>query len=44
VAEGFELLGENAMGEKIVASPIPTGYGLLIRGEKNLYFMAAKRP
>ncbi len=43
VGDQFELLSENAMGEKIVASPVPTGNGLLIRGEQNLYHIGDKR-
>jgi len=33
----FELLAENKMGEKIIASPVPVEGRLLIRGEKNLF-------
>jgi outer membrane protein assembly factor BamB len=44
VEDKFELLSENAMGDRIVASPVPAGNGLLIRGEKNLYCIAAKKP
>lgn len=33
----FTLLAENAMGEKVVASPVPVGNRLLIRGEQNLF-------
>jgi outer membrane protein assembly factor BamB len=33
----FELLAENAMGEKVIASPVPAEGRLLIRGEKNLF-------
>jgi outer membrane protein assembly factor BamB len=32
----FELLAENDMGEKVIASPVPSEGRLLIRGEKNL--------
>ena len=32
----FELLAENDMGEKVIASPVPIEGRLLIRGEKNL--------
>ena len=31
IENGFELLSENAMGERIVASPIPAGNRLLLR-------------
>lgn len=37
IGEKFELLGENAMGEQILASPVPFGGRLLIRGEKHLF-------
>jgi outer membrane protein assembly factor BamB len=37
VGEKFELLSENDMGERIVASPAPAGNSLLIRGEQSLY-------
>jgi outer membrane protein assembly factor BamB len=33
----FELLAENDMGEKVIASPVPVEGRLLIRGEKNLF-------
>ena len=36
-AEGFELLGENPMGERIVASPTPAGDRLFIRGDNHLF-------
>lgn len=35
--DGFKLLGQNDMGERIVASPVPLGGKLLIRGEKHLF-------
>ena len=35
--DGFELLGENDMGERVVASPVPVGGRLLIRGERHLF-------
>lgn len=37
VGESFELLGENAMGEQILASPTPFDGKLLLRGEKHLF-------
>lgn len=37
VGEAFELLSENAMGEQILASPVPFGGKLLLRGEKHLF-------
>jgi outer membrane protein assembly factor BamB len=44
VGEQFELLSENAMGERIVASPVPAGNCLLIRGDRNLFCIAARKP
>ena len=35
--DGFKLLGQNDMGERIVASPVPVDGKLLIRGEKHLF-------
>ena len=40
VGEKFELLGENPMGERIIASPVPAGDKLLIRGDKHLFCVA----
>ncbi|MEM7386238.1 MAG: PQQ-binding-like beta-propeller repeat protein [Verrucomicrobiota bacterium] len=37
VDKGFELLGENDMGEQILATPVPFGGRLLIRTEGHLY-------
>ncbi len=37
VGEKFELLGENPMGERIVASPVPVANRLLIRGDRQLF-------
>ncbi len=34
---GFELLSENDMGERVIATPVPVREGLLIRGEKHLF-------
>src|SRR6185369_7122394 len=39
----FELLAENDMGEKVIASPVPVEGRLLIRGEKNLVCVGEKR-
>jgi outer membrane protein assembly factor BamB len=33
----FEVLGENIMGERIIASPVPVANRLLLRGEKHLF-------
>jgi outer membrane protein assembly factor BamB len=37
ISDGFKLLAENEMGERLIASPVPIGNRLLIRGEKHLY-------
>ena len=37
VGDGFKLLSENKMGEKIIATPVPVRNGLLIRGEQHLF-------
>ncbi|MBI5384461.1 MAG: PQQ-like beta-propeller repeat protein [Verrucomicrobia bacterium] len=42
VGEKFELLGENPMGERIVASPVPVANRLLIRGDRHLFCVAGK--
>jgi outer membrane protein assembly factor BamB len=39
---GFELLSENDMGERLVASPVPVGDRLLIRGEQHLFCIGSK--
>jgi len=36
-AGGFELLSENPMGERVIASPVPVADRLLIRGEQHLF-------
>jgi len=41
IQDRFQLLGENTMGERIVASPIPVKNGLLLRGEKHLFCIRA---
>jgi outer membrane protein assembly factor BamB len=33
----FKLLGENAMGEPVIASPVPADGRLFIRGEEHLF-------
>jgi outer membrane protein assembly factor BamB len=35
--KGFEILAENKMGERVIASPVPAGNRLLIRGEQHLF-------
>jgi len=42
VEDRFELLSENPMGERIVASPVPTRDAILVRGEKHLFLIPAK--
>jgi outer membrane protein assembly factor BamB len=37
VEEKFELLGENPMGERIIASPVPAAGRILLRGDKHLF-------
>ena len=37
ISDGFKLLAENEMGERLIASPVPIGNRLLIRGEEHLY-------
>jgi outer membrane protein assembly factor BamB len=39
---GFELLSENQMGERLIASPVPVGDRLLIRGEGHLFCAGEK--
>jgi len=36
---GFELLAENPMGERIIATPVPIRDGLLIRGSEHLFYI-----
>ncbi len=37
VEDKFELLGENPMGERIIASPVPVANRLLLRGDSHLF-------
>jgi outer membrane protein assembly factor BamB len=37
VGEQFEFLAENAMGERVIASPVPMGNRLLIRTDAHLF-------
>ena len=39
---GFELLSQNDMGERLIASPVPVGDRLLIRGETHLFCVGEK--
>jgi len=41
-SEGLEMLAENDMGESVIGSPVPAGDGILIRGEGNLFYIAAE--
>lgn len=38
----FEVLSENDMGESVIGSPVPTANGILVRGEKHLFCIAAE--
>ena len=38
----FEVLSENNMGERVIASPVPIANRLFIRGEKNLFCIGAR--
>ena len=40
VGDKFELLGENPMGERVIASPVPAANCLFIRGDKHLFCVA----
>jgi outer membrane protein assembly factor BamB len=40
VEEKFELLAENKMGERVIASPVPVSNRLFIRGEQHLFCVA----
>lgn len=41
VVPQFELLSENPMGERLVASPVPAADRLLLRGDRHLFCIAA---
>jgi hypothetical protein len=38
----FEILAENSMGERIIASPVAVSDRLLIRGERHLFCIAGQ--
>jgi outer membrane protein assembly factor BamB len=38
----FELLSQNNMAERIIASPVPLGDSLLIRGEQHLFCVGSR--
>ena len=40
ISKGFQFLHANDMGERVIASPVPVGGKLLIRGEKHLFCIA----
>jgi outer membrane protein assembly factor BamB len=42
VGPRFEILSENPMGERIVASPVPAADGLILRGDRHLFCIASK--
>ncbi len=42
VKGGFKLLGENKVPDRVIASLVPFGKRLLIRGEANLYCISAQ--
>jgi hypothetical protein len=37
VRNGFEVVGQSPMDERVIAAPVPLGDRLLIRGEKHLF-------
>jgi predicted membrane chloride channel (bestrophin family) len=42
VGEKFELLSENPMGERIIATPVPAADRLFLRGDAHLFCIAGK--
>jgi len=42
IGDGFEVLSENPMGERIIATPTPIPGRLLLRGDKHLFCVTAK--
>ena len=40
--EPYEVLSQNEMGERVIASPVPVDGKLLIRGEKHLFCIGEK--
>lgn len=42
VGEKFELVSENPMGERIIATPVPIPGHLLLRGDQHLFCITAK--
>ena len=43
VESEFKVLSENAMGERMIASPVPVDGRLLLRGEQHLFCVAAPK-
>jgi len=42
VKDGFKLLGENKISDRLIASFVPVADRLFVRGEKHLYCLAAR--
>jgi outer membrane protein assembly factor BamB len=42
VGDRFALLGEQPMGERVIASPVPVANRILIRGDKHLFCVSAQ--
>ncbi len=42
IKDGLELISENDMKERVIASPVPVANLLLIRGEKHLFCIREK--
>lgn len=42
VGKRFELLGQNMLGERIIASPVPVGDRLILRSDKHLFCVGPK--
>jgi outer membrane protein assembly factor BamB len=42
VEEKFELLAENDLGERVIASPVPVANRLFIRGEQHLFCISGE--
>jgi hypothetical protein len=42
VEDRFQLLAENSMGERVIASPVAVSNRLLVRGEQNLFCLGAR--
>jgi hypothetical protein len=40
---GFDLVSENPMGERIIATPVPIREGLLVRGNDHLFYIGPNR-